>query len=215
MIRRSKVMDKDRLTVRQLHRRNKLVKEHLPLAYYWAWRIYSTRGRAYPFANLEDMRQECVLGLMTACERWDVARGVKMSFWLAVYIKQRAHDWLTSGGLVRVPVTAQREVPQEELTRLHALSNPSHSDEAKQRSMQDERHAAPSGVAEDVAAAVAELPPTYRRMAEDAWWGGISWGGIGKALGCTRERGRQLGNKVKELLADRLASYKYTDALEG
>lgn len=68
--------------------RKELIMYYLPLAVVWARRVSRIAG----WANPEDLKQDGVIGLMKAIERFDPSRGVKFKFFANPYIRGAIFD---------------------------------------------------------------------------------------------------------------------------
>lgn len=96
--------------------REELIVFYLPLAIVWAKRVAKIAG----WANWEDLKQEGVIGLMEAIERFDLSRGVAFQYFARNYIRGAIFD---SPELTRDLARRQEEVyrkvrqTEDELTR--------------------------------------------------------------------------------------------------
>jgi len=96
--------------------REELILLYLPLAIVWATRVAKMAG----WANLEDLKQEGIIGLMKAIERFDVSRGVPFKYFARQYIRGAIfHSSELTRNLARHQEEVYRQVRQtvEELTR--------------------------------------------------------------------------------------------------
>ncbi|MCP9830828.1 sigma-70 family RNA polymerase sigma factor [Synechococcus sp. HJ21-Hayes] len=86
---------------RGLRARDRMVQSNLRLVMAVAkryWRTVHQRGLA-----MEDALQEGALGLTHAIEKFEPAKGYRLSTYAFWWIRQSIHRWLGSAGLVRVP----------------------------------------------------------------------------------------------------------------
>lgn len=68
--------------------RKELILLYLPLAIFWAKRISMIAG----WANSEDLKQDGVIGLMKAIERFDPSQGVKFKFFARRFVRGAIFD---------------------------------------------------------------------------------------------------------------------------
>jgi RNA polymerase sigma factor for flagellar operon FliA len=96
--------------------RKELILFYLPLAIFWAKRISRIAG----WANWEDLRQEGVIGLMKAVEKFDLSQGVPFKTFARPYIRGAIFD---SSELTRDMARQQEEIyrkikqAEDELTK--------------------------------------------------------------------------------------------------
>jgi RNA polymerase sigma factor FliA len=63
---------------------------YIPLTYFWAKRI----GRLAPWTSLEDLRQEGVIALLKAIEKFDSDRGAEFKIYARIKVREALFDYL-------------------------------------------------------------------------------------------------------------------------
>ncbi|MBI3649938.1 MAG: sigma-70 family RNA polymerase sigma factor [Acidobacteria bacterium] len=98
--------------------RQELILFYLPLAKFWAKQISRSAG----WANGEDLRQEAVIGLMKAIEKYDLRRGVAFKNFARPYIRGAIFDSSElTRDLARQQEERYRKVKQAEPELMHTL----------------------------------------------------------------------------------------------
>lgn len=183
--------------------RNALVLANLNLVWYLVSRLppfWVTKlgGRA-------DAGQIGALALLRAVDGFDPEYGVRFSTYASRVILSRLRDAACASDLIRVPRLSIYRDAAERARRLQQLpavtgGHPSAWEPAAAEEPQPDYD---DDAGERVAAALAELPATWRDVVE-ARSRGETLQVIGARLGCSKERVRQLYGKALARLRDRL-----------
>jgi RNA polymerase primary sigma factor len=185
--------------------REALVTRNLPLAAWCVNRYAPLRFREDPHL-FDEMVQEARIGLMIAARKFDPARGVRFgtyaTWWCRQRIRRAADNW--SLGVARVPVHVRGEDRLELLRKLRGRSLHGPVPHGKRP---DHWHPAANSPGPAELAAEADdrayihrclryLPRRQRRVIEMRCLEGATLDQVGRELGITRERVRQLEERA-------------------
>lgn len=94
------------MSLRPLAERDRLVRENIKLAYWFArktWRRASVTHGAGP-QDLEDMESEAVVALIRAADTWDAAKGSKFSYYAGMVMRHHfSNTCIVPGSALTVP----------------------------------------------------------------------------------------------------------------
>lgn len=206
--------------------RNQLVGDHLWLAKYMVYRKYNRRW-LWPIGDEKDAYQIAAMAVMRAADHFDPSLGCKFSSLAGVCIARTLNRALSSGGLIKGPSRAcsRRTEKDAELARkaqhLTYLGStyPGRFDDdgdwiVDSRENEWERREAE----EEQAVRIRQvwrllycLPERMQQVIELRYMQGMKLEAIGKRLGVSKERARQIENQALEkmrTLIERDESYE-------
>lgn len=187
--------------------RRALVEAHLRLAFWAARRM--RRFAAERRLSEDALESAAMLGLVRAAARWEPSRGKFTTFAGTVIRHLILHEAERSGGgVIRVPRSAHRTSPLEcSRARSCRQGGPGWAQLCEAPAREDDgRHEEAGRLRERVEDALGGLPERERLAVRLGLLEGQPLRAVGRAMGVTKERARQLRNRgldrLRGLLAD-------------
>ena len=193
-------------SIRSIEERDTLVKQWSGLPRYCV-----NRFRGFLKKNnidIEDAEQECCLALIRCAELWDESRQPPVMF-KSYAIKAMDQMLLKFGeqpGVISLPRRYCKKYAHERVAARHVsqLTN----DSVWLQAVEHDNELETEEAKQDIAVAVATLPPRHRRVIEMRFWKQQSLNQIGRIIGICPEQVRTIQNQALKRLRAKLNGHR-------